>query len=264
METLYSERADAMKPLADRIALVTGASRGIGRAIAVRLARDGAVVGIHYRAERDKAQRTLDEIRSDGGDGFLVAADLADPAGAAQLAEALIAELGTRRDPPTLDILVNNAGIDDRKTIEQVTEAEFDRMLQINFKSPFFLIQKLIPVLADGGRIINISSMAERLSFPTMPVYAPTKAALSTLSRILAVHLGPRGITVNAVLPGATATDLNPAASDPQRSAAIRDSVALGRIASPEDIAPIVAFLASKDGGWITGETIEASGGQRL
>ena len=253
-----------MKPLADRLALITGASRGIGRAIAVRLAQDGAVVGIHYRAERDKAAVLLAQIRSAGGDGFLIGADLADPAGANQLAEALIVELRRRRDPPLLDILINNAGIDYRKTIEQVTEPEFDRMWQVNFKSPFFLIQKLLPVLADGGRIINISSMAARLSFPTMPVYAPTKAALSTLSRILAAHLGPRGITVNAVLPGATATDLNPAASDPQRAGALRDSIALGRIAGPEDIAPIVAFLASNDGEWITGETIEASGGQRL
>src|ERR1700722_3913725 len=108
-----------MKPLADRIALVTGASRGIGRAIAVRLAQDGALVGVHYRAERDKAKETLDLIRVRGGDGFLVAADLADPAGATQLADALIGELRTRRDPPMLDILVNNAGIDDRQTIEQ-------------------------------------------------------------------------------------------------------------------------------------------------
>jgi NAD(P)-dependent dehydrogenase (short-subunit alcohol dehydrogenase family) len=253
-----------MKPLADRIALVTGASRGIGRAIAVRLAQDGALVGVHYRSESDRAKQTLDLIRAQGGDGFLVAADLADPAGAAQLADALIGELRARRDPQLLDILVNNAGIDDRKTIEQVTEADFDRMLQINFKSPFFLIQRLLPVMADGGRIINISSMAARLSFPTMPVYASTKAALSTLSRVLAAHLGPRGITVNAVLPGATSTDLNPAASDPQRSRAIRDTVALGRIAEPGDIAPIVAFLASPEGGWITGESIEASGGQRL
>lgn len=253
-----------MKPLADKIALVTGASRGIGRAIAVRLAQDGALVGVHYRSESDRAKQTLDLIRAQGGDGFLVAADLADPAGAAQLADALIGELRARRDPQLLDILVNNAGIDDRKTIEQVTEADFDRMLQINFKSPFFLIQKLLPVMADGGRIINISSMAARLSFPTMPVYASAKAALSTLSRVLAAHLGPRGITVNAVLPGATSTDLNPAASDPQRSRAIRDTVALGRIAEPGDIAPIVAFLASPEGGWITGESIEASGGQRL
>jgi NAD(P)-dependent dehydrogenase (short-subunit alcohol dehydrogenase family) len=253
-----------MKPLADRIALVTGASRGIGRAIAVRLAQDGALVGVHYRSESDRAKQTLDLIRAQGGDGFLVAADLADPAGAAQLADALIGELRARRDPQLLDILVNNAGIDDRKTIEQVTEADFDRMLKINFKTPFFLIQRLLPVMADGGRIINISSMAARLSFPTMPVYASTKAALSTLSRVLAAHLGPRGITVNAVLPGATSTDLNPAASDPQRSRAIRDTVALGRIAEPGDIAPIVAFLASPEGGWITGESIEASGGQRL
>jgi NAD(P)-dependent dehydrogenase (short-subunit alcohol dehydrogenase family) len=253
-----------MKPLADRIALVTGASRGIGRAIAVRLAQDGACVGVHYRSESDKAKQTLDLIRAEGGDGFLVAADLADPAGAACLADALIGELRTRRDPPLLDVLVNNAGIDDRKTIEQVSEADFDRMLQINFKSPFFLIQKLLPVMADGGRIINISSMAARLSVPTMAVYASSKAALSTLSRVLAAHLGPRGITVNAVLPGATSTDLNPITSDPQRSRAVRDTVALGRIAEPGDIAPIVAFLASPEGGWITGETIEASGGQRL
>jgi 3-oxoacyl-[acyl-carrier protein] reductase len=253
-----------MKPLTNKIALVTGASRGIGRAIAVRLAQDGAFVCVHYRAEGEKAKQTLDVIRGQGGDGFLASADLADPAGAAQLADKVIGELRNRRDPPTLDILVNNAGIDDRKTIEQVTERDFDLMLQINFKSPFFLIQKLLPYVPDGGRIINISSMAARLSFPTMPVYAPTKAALSTLSRVLAAHLGPRGITVNAVLPGATLTDLNPVASDPQRSAAVRDTVALGRIAEPDDIAPVVAFLASREGGWITGETIEASGGQRL
>jgi len=253
-----------VKPLVGRIALVTGASRGIGRAIAVRLAQDGALVCVHYRAQGDKANETLDLIRAAGSDGFLLGADLAEPSGATRLAEALIGELRTRRDPPRLDILVNNAGIDDRKSIEQVSEADFDRLLQINFKSPFFLIQKLLPVLADGGRIINISSMAARLSLPTMPVYAPTKAALSTLSRVLAAHLGPRGITVNAVLPGATSTDLNPAASDPQRSRAIRETVVLGRIGGPEDIAPVVAFLASREGGWITGETIEASGGQRL
>ena len=253
-----------MKPLSDRIALVTGASRGIGRAIAVRLAKDGALVGVHYRAEGEKAKQTLDLIRAAGGDGFLIAADLATSAGPTRLADAVIKELRARRDPPMLDILVNNAGIDNRKTIEQVTEADFDRMLQINFKSPFFLIQKLLPVMADGGRIINISSMAARLSFPTMPVYTPSKAALSALSRVLASHLGPRGITVNAVLPGATLTDLNPAASDPRRSGSIRDTIALGRIAQPDDIAPVVAFLASHEGGWITGETIEASGGQRL
>ena len=253
-----------MKPLSDKIALVTGASRGIGRAIAVRLAEDGATVGVHYRAEGDKARQTLELIRATGGDGFLVAADLAGPPGPTQLAEAVIRELRTRRDPPILDILVNNAGVDDRKTIEQVTEADFDRMLQVNLKSPFFLIQKLLPVMGHGGRIINISSMATRLSFPTMPVYAPSKAALSTLSRVLASYLGPRGITVNAVLPGATTTDLNPAASDPLSSAALKETVALGRVAEPSDIAPIVAFLASRDGGWITGETIEASGGQRL
>lgn len=253
-----------MKPLTNKIALVTGASRGIGRAIALRLAQDGAVVAVHYRAAREQAERTLELIRQKGGDGFPIAADLVNPSGAQQLVDALIKAIKERRDPPLLDILVNNAGIDDRKIIEEVTENDFDRMLQINFKSPFFLIQKLLPFFGSGGRIINISSMATRLSLPTMPVYAPTKAALSTLSRILASHLGPRGITVNSVLPGATSTDMNAAASDPERSQAIGNTVALGRIGQPDDIAPLVAFLASNEGGWITGETIEASGGQRL
>src|SRR5690606_5477695 len=115
-------------------------------------------------------------------------------------------------------------------------EADFDRMVQINFKAPFFLIQALLPHLNDGGRIINISSMGARASFPTMPVYAPTKAALSTLSRVLAVHLGPRGITVNAIMPGATATDMNPSARDPATSSAIARTVALGRVGQPEDV----------------------------
>jgi NAD(P)-dependent dehydrogenase (short-subunit alcohol dehydrogenase family) len=172
--------------------------------------------------------------------------------------------LKDRNGSPSFDILVNNAGVDQRGTIEHVTEADFDRMVQINLKAPFFLIQSLLPSLNAGGRIINVSSMGARASFPTMPVYAPTKAALSTLSRILAVHLGPRAITVNAVSPGATATDMNAAAKDPEMSKAIAQTIALGRVGQPEDIARVVAFLASEEGGWITGETIDVSGGQRL
>jgi 3-oxoacyl-[acyl-carrier protein] reductase len=253
-----------MKRLAGKVALVTGASRGIGRAIAVQLAADGALVAVHYNKAAEEADRTLELIEGAGGAGFTLAADLADASGHRMLSDRFLGMLKQRGAASSFDILVNNAGIDDRKTIEQVTEADFDRMVQVNFKAPFFLIQALLPALNDGGRIINISSMGARVSFPTMPVYAPTKSALSTLSRILAVHLGPRGITVNALMPGATATDMNAAARDADLSRSIAQTIALGRVGQPGDIARVVAFLASDDGGWITGQSIDVSGGQRL
>jgi NAD(P)-dependent dehydrogenase (short-subunit alcohol dehydrogenase family) len=253
-----------MKRLANKVALVTGASRGIGRAIAVKLASEGALVAVHYNSAADEADQTLEQIERAGGVGFTVSANLAESSGHRKLADAFATLLKDRNGSPSFDILVNNAGVDQRGTIEHVTEADFDRMVQINLKAPFFLIQSLLPSLNAGGRIINVSSMGARASFPTMPVYAPTKAALSTLSRILAVHLGPRAITVNAVSPGATATDMNAAAKDPEMSKAIAQTIALGRVGQPEDIARVVAFLASEEGGWITGETIDVSGGQRL
>jgi 3-oxoacyl-[acyl-carrier protein] reductase len=253
-----------MKRLAEKVALVTGASRGIGRAIAVKLASEGALVAVHYNSAADEADQTLEQIERAGGVGFTVSANLAEPSGHRKLAHAFATLLKVRNGSPSFDILVNNAGVDQRGTIEHVTEADFDRMVQINLKAPFFLIQSLLPSLNVGGRIINVSSMGARASFPTMPVYAPAKAALSTLSRILAVHLGPRAITVNAVSPGATATDMNAAAKDPEMSKAIARTIALGRVGQPEDIARVVAFLASEDGGWITGETIDVSGGQCL
>ena len=253
-----------MTKLAGKTALVTGASRGIGRAIALQLARDGALVGVHFGAARDEARRTLDRIEQDGGRGFIVQADLADPSGHRHLASAFLEALANHANISTFDILVNNSGIDNRKTIDHVTEAEFDRMVQINFRAPFFLIQTLLPHINDGGRIINLSSMVTRAAFIAMPVYAPMKAALDTLGRVLAAQLGPRGITVNAVKPGATATQMNEGARDPQISKTIAGTIALGRVGQPEDVARLVGFLASDDGGWITGETIDVSGGQRL
>lgn len=253
-----------MDRLSGKVALVTGASRGIGRAIALELATSGALVAVHYNAAADEAARTCALIEQAGGRAFPVAADLGQSSGPRQLADAFTAALRQRGMEAAFDILVNNAGIDNRRTIEEVTEADFDRMVQINFKAPFFLIQALLPHLNDGGRIINISSMGARASFPTMPVYAPTKAALSTLSRVLAVHLGPRGITVNAIMPGATATDMNPNARNPETSSAIARTVALGRVGQPEDLAPVVAFLAGREGGWITGQNLDVSGGQLL
>jgi len=253
-----------MGKLSGKIALITGASRGIGRAIAVALASEAATVAIHYNTALPEAEKTLSLVENAGGTGFVLRADLGVPDGHRILSTALKAGLEARFGSSRFDILVNNAGVGKRVTIEQTTEVDFDRVVQVNLKTPFFLIQSLLPHLADGGRIINISSMGARAAYPDMPIYAPTKAGLEVLSRILAVHLGPRGITVNAVMPGATATDMNIRARDPEASKAIAQTIALGRVGQPEDIARIVAFLASGDGGWVTGQSIDASGGQRL
>jgi len=251
-------------PAAVRTALVTGSSRGIGRAIARRLAADGAFVAVHYAKAADAAREVVDAIVAEGGQAVAIGADLAQPGGTAQLAGRLIETLTERFGSASLDILVNNAGVGGMATIDSVDEAAFDRTLQLNLKSPFFLIQKLLPHLRDGGRIVNISSMGTRAAYPSMAIYAPSKAGLEALSVLLAAQLGPRGITVNAVLPGATATDMNDRATDPVQAAALAQTIALRRVGQPEDIADIVAFLASPQGRWVTGQRIDASGGQRL
>jgi len=251
-------------PLAGKIALVTGASRGIGRAIALRLAADGATVAVHYNAAAEHAGSVVSQIGDAGGSAFPIQADLSHRGGAQALAAAFTDEIRSRFAAPAFDILVNNAGVGKRATIEDVSEDDFDCILQVNLKSPFFLIKALLPNLRDGGRIINVSSMGTRAAFPDMAAYAPAKAGLEALTRLLAVHAGNRGITVNAVLPGATATDMNKAASDPVASRRVAQNIALGRVGQPDDIAGVVALLASDDGGWITGEQIDASGGQRV
>ncbi|MDQ2151477.1 SDR family oxidoreductase [Alcaligenaceae bacterium C4P045] len=250
--------------LAGKIALVTGASRGIGRAIARQLAARGAILAVHYNQAQADADRLVDEIEGSGGEAFALAADLSQAAGAEQLANALGNTLQTRYGSNTFDILVNNAGVGLRARIGDVKAADFDRVFQVNFKTPFFLIQHLLPRLRDGGRIINVSSIGTRAAYPEMSVYAPSKAALESLTLLLAAELGARGITVNAVLPGATATDLNARARDPEMARAIAATVALGRVGQPDDIAGIVAFLAGDGGRWVTGQRIDASGGQRL
>jgi 3-oxoacyl-[acyl-carrier protein] reductase len=250
--------------LSGKIALVSGASRGIGKAIAQRLAGDGAIVAIHCHAATEAANALVGDIAAAGGSAFALQANLAERGGAAALAGKFKAELTERYGKAEFDILVNNAGVGGRATIEDVTEDDFERILQINLKSPFFLIKALSPHLRAGGRIINISSMGTRVAYPDLAAYAPAKAGLEVLSRLLAVDLGRRGITVNAVMPGATATDMNANARDPIASQATAATIALGRVGQPTDIAKVVAFLASDDGGWVTGQQIDASGGQRL
>nr|WP_315847186.1 SDR family oxidoreductase [uncultured Achromobacter sp.] len=254
----------ASDSLTGKTALVTGASRGIGRAIAFALGRRGAHVAVHYNAASDAADEVADLIRAAGGQAWTLRADLSAPEAPSDLARDLRRTLLERNGDGGLDILVNNAGVGLRALLADVTPQDFDRVLQVNLKSPFFLIQHCLPFLRDNGRIINISSMGTRAAYPEMSVYAPAKAGLEALSLLLAAELGARGITVNAVLPGATRTDLNARARDPEISQVIAKTIALGRVGLPEDIADIVAFLASHEGRWITGQSIDATGGQRL
>lgn len=250
--------------LAGKTALVTGASRGIGRAIALALGRRGARVAVHYNAASDAADEVVGLIHAAGGQAWALQADLSDASAAASLAGDLRKTLRERNGDDGLDILVNNAGVGLRARLADVTPEGFDRVLQVNLKTPFFLIQHCLPILRNPGRIINISSMGTRAAYPEMSVYAPAKAGLEALTLLLASELGSRGITVNAVLPGATATDLNQRARDPETARVIAQTIALGRVGQPEDIADIVAFLASNEGRWVTGQSIDATGGQRL
>lgn len=247
-----------------KVALITGASRGIGRAIALALAQRGAFVVLHYNQAAEEAQRLVAQIEADGGGALAITADLARSGAPEYLFAALDAGLQERLCDTRFDILVNNAGIGKRATIENTIEADFDRIVQVNLKAPFFIIQRALSRLRDGGRVINISSMATRAAYPDMAAYAPSKAAIEALTLLLAVQLGSRGITVNAVLPGATATDMNPGAIDPQSSQALAATIALRRVGQPADIAEVVAFLASDAARWVTAQCIEASGGQRL
>ena len=256
--------APAIKPLEGKIALVTGASRGIGCAIALRLGADGALVAVHFNRDRAAAQAVVGAIAASGGTAFAIAADFNEAPAAEQLFVAFDASLRQRGDKPKVDILVNNAGIGGRQPIEKVAPDDFERMIAINLRAPFFVMQQALPRLVDGGRIVNISSTAARISYAETPLYAATKAALESLTLSTAKRLGPRGITVNAVAPGATRTDLNPLARDPDSAKLIASETILGRVGEPEDIADVVAFLASDQAHWITGQVIEASGGLRL
>ena len=250
--------------LSGKVALVTGASRGIGRAIALSLGARGALVVVHYAQAAAAARAVVEQIEAQGGQALAIGADLAQSGSAQRLFGAFDTALSARCGDVHFDILVNNAGIGTRAPIEAVSEDDFEHMLKVNLQAPFFIIQQALSRLRDGGRIINISSMVTRAAFPAMAAYAPCKAGLEALTMLLAAQLGPRGITVNAVLPGATATDMNPAACVPESASALAQTIALQRVGQPEDIAAVVAFLASEAGRWVTAQRIEASGGQRL
>jgi len=249
------------KILEGKIALVTGASRGIGRAIAKRLAADGAWVGVHYGRSEAEGRALLAEIEAEGGRAFLLQADLAKgEVAAAQLFKQFDREVSEAG----LDILVNNAGVANFSAFDATDEATFDALFDVNVKGLFFVTQRALPRLKDGGRIINLSSVVARTHFAGIPAYAATKGAVNTLTTHLAVELGARNITVNAIAPGATQTDMSSwlDSSEGQKNAlAIQ---ALQRVGQPEDIARAVAFLAGPDGAWVTGQVIETAGGTKL
>ena len=251
--------------LKGKVAVVTGASRGIGRAIALRLARDGALVCVNYHSNAGAAQAVVGEIREAGGEAFALQADVGSVEQLGKFFEALDAELTTRRGEPRFDILVNNAGIAAFGTTATATEADFDRVFATNVKGPFFTTQHSIPRLRDGGRVINLSSNLSRRPMSQATAYSMTKAAIDTFTVALAAELGSRGITVNTLAPGLTATDMNAGMREnPNVDRAFSAMTALGRVGKVEDIADAVAMLASPDSGWVTGQYVEASGGLGL
>ena len=264
--TVRSMQVREMSTLRNKTALVTGASRGIGRATASALAEAGAHVLVHYGRSVQDAESLVADIRSKEGRADAIRADLGTPEGATLLAKEVRSIVGER-----LDVLVSNAGISKAVTIKDHTVEDFDNLFATNVRSPFFLVQQLLPVLGEGSNIIAISSLGAHavvgkpgLDNPSVLAYASTKGALETLVKNWAAILGPRGIRVNAVAPGAIDTDMSNITKTEAGREMTLGMQALKRIGKPEDVADVVAFLASDAARWITGASIPVDGGSKL
>ena len=248
-----------MTSLTGKTALVTGASRGIGRATALALARAGAQVLVHYGNGDKQATEVVDQIRAAGGKAEKIGADLRTPQGPHELAQRVRAIIGGR-----LDVLVANAGIAKAASIADTIVEDFDALFAVNVRAPFFLVQQLLPSLCKGSSIVLVSSLAAHANVGDLSAYAATKGAIDTLVKHFAAALGARGIRVNAVAPGVVETDMSSFTGTAPGRATTLGMQALQRIAQPDDIAAAVAFLASDDARWVTGDTLRVDGGSKL
>lgn len=242
-------------PLAEKIAVVTGGSRGIGRAVSLQLAAAGASVAVNYAGNQAAADETVRAIEAGGGKAAAIRADVGNPAEIHRLFDDAIARFGR------VDILVNNAGLALYRLVQDTTEEDFDRIFNVNVRGAFFALKEASTRLADGGRVINFSSTTTRVMLPTYGAYSASKAAVEQLTRVFAKEMGARRITVNCVLPGPVNTDLFHEGKTPEIVARLAAMSAFNRIGEPADIARVVAFLAGDDAAWITGQNIGVNGG---
>ena len=246
------------------IALITGASRGLGKNTALALAKKGIGVIVTYLNSEAEAKAVVSAIEAAGGKAIALQLDV----GNIKTFDAFVVQvkqvLQNTWQTEQFDFLINNAGIVDRNPFIEVSEDEFDRLLNVNFKGVFFLTQKLLPLLKEGGRIVNLSSFLSRIAYPGCAAYASMKGAIEILTRYLAKELGPQQITVNAIAPGAIATEESVVRNNPEVNKAIASQTALGRVGEPDDIGGAIASLLSEENRWITGQRIEVSGGQSL
>lgn len=248
------------------VALVTGGSRGLGKSMALHLAERGVGVVVTYQSGAAAAGEVVKQIEGKGGKAAALQLDVGDTRGFGAFAEALAGELGGRFGRDRFDYLVNNAGMGVHASFAETTEAQFDALVNVHLKGTFFLTQKLLPLIADGGSILNISTGLARFTLPGYAAYAAMKGGVEVLTRYMAKELGPRKITVNVLAPGAIETDFGGGAvrDNPDLNRAIASQIALGRVGLPDDIGGAVALLLSPEARWINGQRIEASGGTLL
>ena len=245
------------------IALITGGSRGLGRNTALKLAAQGTDVILTYRSNRAEADAVVAAIQAQGRRAVALPLDVGDSRGFAAFAEQVRQALATHWQRTQFDYLINNAGTGTHASLADTTEAQFDELVNIHFKGVFFLTQTLLPLIADGGRIVNVSSGLTRFALPGYAAYASMKGAIEVLTKYMAKELGPRGIAVNVVAPGAIETDFGGGAvrDNAQLNAYVASQTALGRVGLPDDIGGVFASLLSPDNRWINAQRIEASGG---
>jgi len=252
--------------MATKIALITGGSRGLGKEMALRMADAGHDVLITYNSQRESADEVVNQIRSRGRKAAALQFDASDFNSIHDFVTAVGKSLESSFASSAFDFLVNNAGMGATIPFMQATEEQFDQFMNVHFKTVFFLTQRLLPKMNDGGRIVNLSSGTTRFAMPGYAIYSSMKGAIEVFTRNLAKEIGARGITVNVVAPGPIETDFNNALirSNPDRKKILSANTALGRVGEAEDIGGVVVFLCSEDARWITGQRIEVSGGINL